>query len=160
MSSEQSPGAVTVAAAVLAAITQRPGTCVRHGEPVVDGVDVALRSRRPSQGGRAPMHEWPFCATCIRWRARMRRVAAALLTGGIAIALAALAWSAVYPGTEPGLLAPLVVGFAAVVASGFVFARSRWRRIADARVSDDGEWVTFGRPHPAFTSDMYRLLAC
>lgn len=104
------------------------------------------------------MHEWPFCASCVRRRTRIRRAAAALLFGGIALALAAIAWSAVHPGTEPGLLAPLLVGFAAVVASGFVFGRSRWRRIADARVSDDGEWVTFSQAHPAFTSDMYRLL--
>lgn len=166
---------VRVPAAVLAADGPRPRSCVRHGQPVVDGANVDLQSRpkhdmTPTFGGvfaiavrtadhlqeikRVPVQGWPFCAQCVRRRRQLRRMAQLLFFGGIALAVAAGVVSLLLTERQPLLIIPILGGIAAAIGSGFVFGQSSWSHIAGAVVSNDGQWVTFPSAHPQFAAEM------
>lgn len=166
---------VRVPSAVLAEGGRRPRSCVRHGHPVVDGADVDLQSgpkhdRTPTYGGvfaiavrtadhlhqikQVPVQGWPFCVRCVRRRRQLRRTAQALFFGGIAMVVAAIVASLLVNEREPLLIIPVLLGFGAAIASGFVFGQSSWSHIAGAVVSNDGQWVTFPGAHPQFAAEM------
>lgn len=154
-----------------------PRSCVRHGKPVLDGSDVDLQSRpkydkSPTYGGvfsilvrtadhlqqieQVPVPNWPFCELCVRRRRRYRRTAQALFFGGVLLVVAAVAVGLLLEQQQPLLIIPLLFGVAAALTSGFVFGQSSWTHIANATVSDDGQWVTFDNAHPQFAAEMPR----
>lgn len=166
---------VQIRSTVLAQGGARPRSCVRHGQPVIDGGDIDLQSRpkhdmTPTFGGvfaiavrtadhlqeikRVPMQGWPFCARCVRRRRQLRRTAQLLFFGGIALAVAAGVVSLLLTERQPLLIIPILGGIAAAIGSGFVFGQSSWSHIAGAVVSNDGLWVTFPSAHPQFAAEM------
>lgn len=137
-----------------------PRFCVRHGKPVIQGTDVggvfAIVVRTVDHLERikqVSIRDWPFCVLCVRRRSRIRRAAQVLFFGGVALVITAVV-VAVLRGQQPLLMIPTLLGFAAAVASGFVFGRSNWTYVANAQVSSDGQWVTFTDAHPQFAAEL------
>lgn len=167
---------VVVPAARFASAAHPPRGCVRHGRPAERGLDVGFQSRprknyRISHAGafsmalqvtehlerihRVPVRRWPFCAACLRHRARIRLASAVLFFGGLTLAAGAVLIAfVVLSDPEPLLVVPLFTGLVCAVSSGFVFGVSSWSHVARATVSADGQWVVFDQADPRFVAEV------
>lgn len=159
---------IDIESAELVGANRLPRLCVRHGNLVSEGIDVDLQSRprhdkTPTYGGvlaltvrtvdhldkiqRVSVQGWPFCPDCLRRRRLIRTTAGIMLFGGLMLVAIAAAIRFGIDSREPLLIVPFLLGVGAAIGSGFVFGQSSWSHIAGARVTDDGNTVTFSSPH-------------
>lgn len=176
---ERAERVLTVPAGWFSVAPAMPGCCSRHGAPAARWVGLDLQSRPQSRHGRnasgnvlglgarmsdiarntkiTELRQWPLCAACYRRHRALRIVAGVLFWGGL-LALAGSIVARIIAGeTVPGLLVPMVAGFLAMIAAGFVFGASGLARLIGAQTSQDGSTVLITNPHPRFAEDLDAL---
>ena len=150
---------IQIPAGWVAAGQGMPNVCARHGRPAVERARIRLISKPPSWtyglvflGGIvfaivtmalrktvwAPA--WPFCDQCRARRNQLMAIGLSIVTLGVlglAGTIALIGANPDHPAIGLGLLASILVLFAALV----VLARSKWVFLAGANVSEDGQWV-------------------
>ncbi|WP_317493919.1 hypothetical protein, partial [Haloechinothrix sp. LS1_15] len=123
---------------------------------------------------RVHVDAWPICPECEERGYRFGRAARWLFFGGLALFAGPLLFAfTVGPflpeptGPRSDLISVLlgilivglpIVGFASMIVSGHVYARSKWTSVAGGRVSEDEKWVVFDEPHPNFVAEVQPFL--
>jgi hypothetical protein len=154
-----------------------PDVCSRHGQPAVERKKVTIISRPPAwsyflilagviifaivamairKTVKAPA--WPFCEQCRRLRSRLLGIGFGIL----ALAVLGFVGSTVLASSEDtagvGVLGVLLA-FLALVASMIVLGRSTAQSIANAQVTQDGNWVLLTNASPAFAGRVSSAMA-
>jgi hypothetical protein len=147
-----------------------PDVCARHGKPATRRYRLSLVSSPPDWswlfliGGvliffivRAVTRKtvearmWPFCEQCGRLRIKQLVLGWSVAVGGAAL----IVWLGTAAYSAPGDVQAAAIGVTLVVA-GVLFGLTftGWQGITRAKVSQDGMWVTFRKPHPAFEAQL------
>jgi hypothetical protein len=172
------PTAVDIPSDWLSHEPELPVHCVQHGLPAVRRVTFAVRSN-PEIGSRKKVFQpgytslnraeeyarqvkivkvsgWPLCPQCVRRRIVGLSFAGVLFFGGLLAMIAGFVVGAVDDGSNPALLIPILLGFAAVLVSPLPFRSASLPRIARAQVTADGSAVHVADPSPQFMEQLPR----
>lgn len=153
-----------------------PDRCVLHGLPAVETVTFAVRSK-PKIGSRkkvflpgytslnradeylrqvqiAKVSGWPLCPQCVRRRRLGLRLAGLLFFAGLAAMIAGFVLGAVADGPNPALLAPILIGLAAILVSPVPLRWASLPQLTRAELTPDGAAVRVANPSAAFAAGL------
>jgi hypothetical protein len=172
------PTTVDIPADWLAGEPALPDRCVRHGRPAARRVRFAIRSN-PRIGSRKKVFQpgytslnrmaeysrqvkivkvsgWPLCSACARQRTAGLALTGVLFFAGLLAMIGGFVAGAMASGPNPAILLPILLGFAAVLASPWPLRLAALPRLAGAEVTPDGSAVRVTGASPEFTAQLPR----
>lgn len=158
-----------------------PDRCAAHGLPAVRRVTFAVRSNpkisprkkaflpgytslnRAEEYARqvqiAKVSGWPLCSRCVRQR-RVGLVAAGVLFfGGLLAMIGGFVAGAVDDGSNPGLLVPILTGFAAMLLSPIPLSRASLMKITRTQLTPDGTALRVSQPSSQFVAQLPQTMS-
>jgi hypothetical protein len=153
-----------------------PGQCVLHGLPAARTVTFAVRSK-PKIGSRkkvllpgytslnradeyvrqvqvATVSGWPLCARCVRRRRLGLTHAEVLFFGGVLAMVIGFVVAAATAGPNTAMVAPILAGFAAILASPLPLRWASLPQLTRAELTPDGSAVHVTAPSAEFASNL------